>query len=329
MKNVLCITLIIASACVGAIAEAQQISKIPRIAFLAPSTITGYAIRIAAFRRGLRNLGYVEGKNISIEYRYTDGKSDRVSQILAELIGLNVDVIVTSGTTTVLRAKKATKTIPIFFVGIGDPIGNGIIDNLARPGWNLTGPSNLSPGLGGKRLELLKDLALRPSRVAVLLWNPEGPGTVAQMKEFEVAAPALHLTLQRVEVQGPGANDLEIAFSTITKGRSLALIASQSPTFGSYRGRIAEFAVTSHQPVVYGDNSFSEAGGLVSYGASSPDLFRSAATYVDKVLKGANPASLPVEQPTKFELVINLKTAKQIGLTIPPNALARADRVIR
>jgi len=311
-------------------AEAQQSPQpqTPRIAFLAPSTPAGYASRIEAFQRGLKDLGYVEGENISTEYRYTEGKADQEARLLAELIGLNVSLIVTSSTSTVLRAKKSTQTIPIVFVGIGDPVGNQVIASLARPGGNITGLANLSPELGGKRLELLKELVPRLSRVVVLLWNPKGRGTESQIKEFDHGALALGLTLQRVEVQGPSADELENAFKTVTN-RAQALIGSQSPVFAIHRERIAAFAITRRLPAMYGDNIFPEAGGLASYGASSPAMFRRAATYVDKILKGTKPADLPVEQPMKFEFVINLKTAKQIRLTIPPNVLARADRVIR
>jgi ABC-type uncharacterized transport system substrate-binding protein len=313
----------------GVPVQAQQLAKTPRIALLVPSTATGYASRIEAFRRGLGNLGYVEGKNIVVEYRYTKGKSDQASRFLAELIGLHVDVIVTSSTSTVLRAKKATQTTPIVFVAIGDPVANGVVDSLARPGLNLTGLSNLAPELGGKRLELLKEVVPRLSRVAILAWNRNSPGTAAQLKELEVAAPALNLMLQRIDTPGPGAADLESALKAMTTGRPQALLSTQSPTFATFRERIADFAITNRLPAMYAESSFPEAGGLLSYGADSQDFFRRAATYVDKILKGAKPADLPVEQPTKFELVINLKAAKQIGLTMPPNVLARADKVIK
>jgi putative ABC transport system substrate-binding protein len=309
--------------------QAQQPAKVPRIGFLVPAFASTYATRIAAFQRGLRELGYVEGKNIAIEYRYADGKLDQRSHLLAELIRLNVDIIVTNSTDTVLAAKKATDTIPIVFATAGDPVASGIVDSLARPGGNLTGLSLQSPELGGKRLELLKEVVPKVSRVAVLLWNRQNRGTSLQLKELEAAAAALGLQLQPVEVRGPVPNDLENAFSAITKARSSALIGLLGPTFSIHRGRIAELAVKNRLPAMYGDREFAELGGLITYGPDNTDLFRRAATYVDKILKGAKPADLPVEQPTKFELVINLKTAKQIGLTIPPNVLARADKVIK
>jgi putative ABC transport system substrate-binding protein len=321
-------SLVHVSIAIVSIAQAQQTAKIPRIAFLVPSTPAGYALRIEAFQRGLKDLGYVEGKNIISEYRYTEGKVDQDAGPLAELIAANVNLIVTSRTETVLRAKKATRAIPIVFVGIGDPIANQLVASLARPGENLTGLSNLSPELGGKRLELLKEIVPRLSRVAVLLWKPQGRGAEVQIKELEHAAPALGLTLQHLEVQGQSADALETAFRNVTN-RSQALVGLQSPVFGIYRARIAELAIARRLPAMHADAAFPEAGGLVSYGASSTDMFRRAATYVDKILKGAKPADLPVEQPMKFEFVVNLKTAKQIGVTIPPNVLVRADRVIK
>jgi ABC-type uncharacterized transport system substrate-binding protein len=308
---------------------AQQPAKVPRIGFLVPAFASTYATRIAAFQRGLRELGYVEGKNIAIEYRYADGKLDQRSHLLAELIRLNVDIIVTNSTDTVLAAKKATDTIPIVFATAGDPVASGIVDSLARPGGNLTGLSLQSPELGGKRLELLKEVVPKVSHVAVLLWNRQNRGTSLQLKELEAAAAALGLQLQPVEVRGPVPNDLENAFSAITKARSSALIGLLSPAFSIHRGRIAELAVKNRLPAMYGDREFAELGGLITYGPDNNDLFRRAAVYVDKILRGAKPATLPVERPTKFELVINLKTAKQIGLTIPPNVLARADKVIK
>jgi putative ABC transport system substrate-binding protein len=310
-------------------ANGQQPKKIPRIGFMVPSSATAYATRIEAFRRGLRDLGYIEGKNIAIEYRYADGKVDVRPQLFAELVHLNVDIIVTNVTENVLTAKKATTTIPIVFATAGDPVASGIVESLARPGGNLTGLSLQSPEVGGKRLELLKETVPGISRVAVILWNSTGVGTSLQLKEIEVAAPPLGLKLFPVEVAGPALEDLELAFSKINTDRPNALIGLLNPSFAAHRGRIAEFAVKNRLPAMQGDRTFPESGGLVSYGPDNTDLFRRAATYVDKILKGAKPADLPVEQPTKFEFVINLKTAKQIGVTIPPNVLARADRVIK
>ena len=308
-------------------ADAQQAKKVPRIGFLTLNSAAAVATRIAGFQRGLRDLGYVEGENIAIDYRYADGKLDQRAQLLAELIRLNVDIIVTHSTDTVLAVKKANQTIPIVFASAGDPVATGIVDSLARPGGNLTGLSLQSPELGGKRLELLKEVVPKVSRVAVLLWDRQSPGTTLQLKEIDAAATALGLQLQTVEVRGPEPNDLENAFSAITKARSSALIGLLSSRFSNNRERIATLALKNRLPAMYGDREFAELGGLITYGPESRDLFRRAATYVDKILKGAKPANLPVEQPTKFELVINLKTAKQIGLTIPPNVLARADKV--
>jgi putative ABC transport system substrate-binding protein len=310
-------------------AAAQQPKKIPRIGFLTLNSVAAVATRLAAFQRGLRDLGYVEGKNIAIEYRYADGKLDQLAPLLAELIRLNVDIIVTHSTETVLAVKRANQTIPIVFASAGDPVATGIVDSLARPGGNLTGLSLLSPELGGKRLELLKEAVPKVSRVAVLFWNRQSPGTSLQLKEVEAAAAALRLRLQLVEVRGPEPKDLENAFAAITKARSGALIGLISSRFSNNRGRIAELAVKNRLPAMYGDQEFAVQGGLITYGPDSRDLFRRAATYVDKILKGRTPADLPVEQPMKFELVINLNAAKQIGLTVPPNLLVRADRVIR
>jgi putative ABC transport system substrate-binding protein len=313
----------------GAMAQAQRPKKTPRIGFMVPSSATAYATRIEAFRSGLRDLGYIEGKNIAIEYRYADGNVDVRPQLFAELVRLNVDIIVTNATENVLTAKKATKTIPIVFATAGDPVASGIVESLARPGGNLTGLSLQSPEVGGKRLELLKETVPGISRVAVILWHSKSVGTSLQLKEIEVAAPPLGLKLFPVEVAGPALEHLGIAFSAITKVHPNALIGLLNPSFAAHRGRIAEFAVKNRLPAMQGDRTFPESGGIVSYGPDNTDLFRRAAVYVDKILKGAKPADLPVEQPTKFEFIINLKTAKQIGLTIPPNVLARADRVIR
>jgi putative ABC transport system substrate-binding protein len=305
--------------------EAQQASgKIPRIGYLAGGL--GAATRSETFKQGLRDLGYVEGKNIVIEYRNAEGKIERYSDLVADLVGLKVDVIFTSSTPGALAAKNATKTIPIVFTNVGDPVANGLVASLARPGGNITGLSTLAPELSGKGLELLKETIPKLSRVAVV-WNPDNPGKTSSFKETEVAARALRLQLQSLEVRGP--NDVEPAFKAAKKERTGALIVLRDVVVSSQIRRILELALKNQMPAIYGDRGFVDAGGLMSYGPNIDDLFRRAVTYVDKILKGTKPADLPIERPSKFELVINLKTAKQIGLTIPPNVLARADKVLR
>ena len=305
--------------------EAQQASgKIPRIGYLAAGL--GAATRSETFKQGLRDLGYVEGKNIIIEYRNAEGKIERYPDLVADLVGLKVDVIFTSSTPGALAAKNATKTIPIVFTNVGDPVANGLVASLARPGGNITGLSTLAPELSGKGLELLKETIPKLSRVAVV-WNPDNPGKTSSFKETEVAAQALRLQLQSLEVRGP--NDVEPAFQAAKKERAGALIVLRDVVVSSQIKRILELALKNQMPAIYGDRGFVDAGGLMSYGPNIDDLFRRAATYVDKILKGTKPADLPIERPSKFELVINLKTAKQIGLMIPPNLLARADRVIK
>jgi len=309
----------------AALAEAQQPKKIPRIGFLS-GTPDAQKNRLAAFQKGLRELGYLEGQNIAIDYRWTAGKNERLPDLAAELVRLKVDVIVTVSR-GIQAAMDATKTIPIVMATSGDPVASGFVVSLARPGGNITGLSQMSPELGGKRLELLKEVLKKVSVVAVLFWDVD-PGQVVQinMKEVEVAARALGVQLQIMKVSEP--NDLENAFSAMTKGRASALIALTGTNF-TYRGRIADLAAKSRLPAIYPGGEFVDAGGLMSYGPDITENYRRAATYVDKILKGAKPADLPVEQPTKFEFIINLKTAKQIGLTIPPNVLVRADRVIK
>jgi len=309
----------------GVTAEAQQPKKVPRIGYLAPSSATDTA-RIDAFRRGLRELGYEEGKNIVIEHRYADGHRDRLPALAAELVRLKVDVIVTTGPTVTRAVKEATVTIPIVMTSDNDPVGNGFVASLARPGGNVTGLSNLARELSGKRLELLKEIVPRLSRVAVL-GTSTSPGNAQNLKEMELAAGALAVKLQYLDVLAP--KDIETAFGAVRKGRTEAIHVLDSPVFGPQRTQIVGLAVKSGLPAIYHRSGFVEAGGLMSYGVIFTDMDRRAATYVDKILKGAKPADLPVEQPTKFEFVINLKAAKQIGLTIPPNVLARADKVIR
>jgi ABC-type uncharacterized transport system substrate-binding protein len=306
-------------------ADAQQPRKVPRIAFLLASS-PGADSRVDGFRQGLRELGYMEGKSIAIEWRYAEGKEDRVPKLAAELVQLNVEIIVTQGTNVTRAAKNATKTIPIVMASDADPVGNGFVASLARPGGNVTGLVNLLAGLSGKRLELLKEAIPAISRVGVL-WNPENPSSVSGFKETQEAAQALAMQLQSLEVRGP--DEFEGAFHAATKRQARALsVVSDSLMFNNRR-RLLELAAKYRLPTMHTQSLWVEAGALMSYGTNFPDLYRRAATYVDKILKGAKPADLPVEQPTKFEFVINLKTAKQIDLTIPPNVLARADRVIR
>src|SRR5215471_241091 len=310
----------------GVTAEAQQPKKVPRIGYLAAASSATDTARIDAFRRGLRELGYEEGKNIVIEHRYADGHRDRLPALAAELVRLKVDVIVTTGPTVTRAVKEATVTIPIVMTSDNDPVGNGFVASLARPGGNVTGLSNLARELSGKRLELLKEIVPRLSRVAVL-GTSTSPGNAQNLKEMELAAGALAVKLQYLDVLAP--KDIETAFGAVRKGRTEAIHVLDSPVFGPQRTQIVGLAVKSGLPAIYHRSGFVEAGGLMSYGVIFTDMDRRAATYVDKILKVAKPADLPVEQPTKFELVINLKTAQQIGLTIPPNVLARADKIIK
>jgi putative ABC transport system substrate-binding protein len=309
------------------LAEAQQPGKVYRIGTLENSSPSGRVHLWEAFRQGLRELGYVEGKNIALEQRWAEGKRDRLPGLAAELVRLKVDVIVTAATAPALAAKKATSTIPIVMASQSDPVGTGLIVSLARPGGNVTGFSSMNVELGGKRLEVLKQAFPKVSRVAFL----QGVQSLSlQSKEVEVAARALGVQLQFVETGGTeGAGDFESAFLTMAKQRADALLVASSPNYFAERKRLAEVAAKSRLPAMYPESEYVDAGGLMAYGIIPEELFRRAAYYVDKILKGAKPADLPVQQPTKFEFVINLKTAKQIGLTIPPNVLARADRVIR
>jgi putative tryptophan/tyrosine transport system substrate-binding protein len=307
-------------------AEAQQPGKVPRIGFLIASSPSAIAPRMDAFREGLRELGYVEGKNIVIEPRYANGKSDHLPALAAELVGLKVDVIVSSGPTATRPAKGATSTIPIVMTFDDDPVGSGFVASLARPGGNITGLSTLSPELSGKQLELLKEIVPKLSRVTVIGTSAR-QGTAQALKEMELAAGALKVKLQFLDVQNP--KDIELAFRAASKGRADALLVLQSPVFNSHRAEIAELAIKHRLPATYPRREFVEDGGLMSYGVNFLDLDRRAAAYVDKILKGTKPADLPVEQPKKFDFIINLKAAKQIGLTIPPNVLARADKVIK
>jgi len=321
------LTVIIATllGCVG-IAEAQQPAKVPRIGYLTGATPDGQSARIEAFRQGLRELGYVEGKNIVIEYRYAELKPDRLPALAAELVRLKVDVIVTGGGGNTRAAKEATNTIPIVMAQDNDPVANGFVASLARPGGNITGLSNLSPEITGKQLELLKEIIPKLSRVAVL-GTSTNPANAPQLRETELAAGAFKVKLQYLAVLSP--KDIETAFRAASKGLADPVLVLPGSIFNSNRTQIVKLAVKSRLPAIYNHSEYVVDGGLMTYGASLPDLDRRAATFVDKILKGAKPADLPVEQPTKFEFIINLKAAKQIGLAIPPNVLVRADRVIR
>jgi putative tryptophan/tyrosine transport system substrate-binding protein len=311
---------------VAVIAAAQQPTKIPRIGFLMSTSPSAGSDRIEAFRQGLRELGYVEGKNIVIEWRHAEGKLDRLSELAAELVRLKVEMIVTAGPVPTRAAKAATSTIPIVMTQDPDPVGNGFVASLARPGGNITGLSTLAPEISGKQVELLKEIVPRLSRVAVF-GTSTIPGYAQRLRETELAAGAFGVQLQYLDILGP--KDIESAFRAASKGRADAVLALGSPVFILQRIQIADLAVKSRLPAIYDRREFVEDGGLISYATSFTDLSHRAATYVDKILKGAKPGDLPVQQPTKFELVINLKTAKQIGLTIPPSVLARADRVIK
>ena len=307
-------------------AEAQQPAKIPRIGYLAGAFPSSVPARVAAFRQGLRELGYVEGKNIVVEYRYAEGKADRERELAAELARLKVDVIVTGGPTSTRAAKEATVTIPIVFAQDVDPVASGFVASLARPGGNITGLSTLAPELSGKRLELLKEIVPKLSRVAVIAISTE-PGNAQLLKEMELAAEGLKVKLQHLDVLT--SKDIETAFRAAAKGRADGVVMLGSAVFNNHRIQIVELAVKSRLPATYTRPEYVEDGGLMTYGPSINDLFRRAATYVDRILKGAKPADLAVEQPKKFEFIINLKAAKQIGLTIPPSVLARADKVIK
>jgi len=307
-------------------ATAQQAKKVARIGFLSASSPSVISARVEAFRQGLRELGYVEGKNIVIEWRWAEGKFDRLPDLAAELVRFKVEVIVTGGSTSTRAAKEVTTTIPIVMAQVNDPVDNGFVASLARPGGNMTGLSTLAPEISGKQLELLKEIVPKLFRVAVFGTSTR-PGNAQALKETELAAGAFKVQLQYLDILGP--KDIETAFREAQRGRADAVLVLGSPILETHRRQIVELAVTSHLPAIYPSSEWLDYGGLVTYGVSIPDLYHRAATYVDKILKGAKPADLPVEQPRKFELVINLKTAKQIGLTIPPNMLLRADKVIK
>jgi ABC-type uncharacterized transport system substrate-binding protein len=308
-------------------ANAQQPTKVPRIGFLVPGSSVGYSVRIEAFRQGMRELGYVEGENIVIEGRWAEGSAERLPHLIAELIRLKVDVLVVGSAAGTLAAKNAGITTPVVFAAVTDPLGYGIIGSLARPGGNLTGTAlGVGEGFSGKWVELLKETVPKVARVAVLR-NPTHPLAEVFLREMQTAGRALGVRLDFFEARDH--SQLGSALSRMEKERALALIVTPDPLFSSQRSRIAEFVARRRLPSMFFSNEYVDAGGLMAYGPSLLDSYRRTATYVDKILKGTKPADLPVEQPTKFEFIINLKAAKQIGLTIPPNVLARADKVIK
>jgi putative ABC transport system substrate-binding protein len=323
-KRIFCFTL-----CAPLLAlsfSAQPAAKIARIGYLGSGSASSAAAHLLAFRQKLRDLGYTEGRQIVIEGRYSEGKTDRLPQLAGELVRLPVDVIVTGGNEAVQSAKKTTQSVPIVMAFSGDPVGLGVVSSLAQPGGNVTGLTNLAAELTAKRLELLKEIVPNLTKVAVL-WNPEDPISPIGLKEVEVAANALRLTVQLLKVERFA--DLEAAFRAANNERAGGLILIPGAVTGSDQARIVHLVTKNRLPAVYQRDDYVRDGGLMSYGPDRLDQFRRAAIYVDKILKGVKPGDLPVEQPTKFELIVNLKAAKQIGLTIPPNVLARADRVIR
>ena len=323
------LSIFVTLAASGAAVQAQQLKKVSRIGYLSSFDPASDSVATEAIRLGLHELGYIEGQNIAIEYRYAEGKLDRFPGLAAELVRLKVDIIVVAGGGRLpLAAKNATKTIPIVVTGVGaDPVESGLVESLARPGGNLTGLTLLSRDLSGKRLDLLKEAVPKLSRVAVL-YDPTISRSVRDAKEvLPVAASALGMTIQPSEVRG--AEGFDRAFAALNQDRPDGLYVSGSPLININQKRISGFALKSRLPSAFGNKEAVDAGGLMSYGADIADSYRRIAYYVDKILKGAKPGDLPIEQPTKFELVINLKTAKQVGLMIPQKVLARADRVIR
>jgi putative ABC transport system substrate-binding protein len=323
------ITLLLIAMVLGLAAmevEAQTSGKVPRIGFLVAGPASAVSGRVEAFRHGLRDLGYLEGKTIFVEYRYGDGKVDRTAELAAELVQMRVSVIVTAGSQATRPAKEATTTIPIVMAQDNDPVGSGFVSNLAQPGGNITGLANLTTELSGKQLEMMKEVLPKLSRIVVLRDLTE-PGNPQAVRQTDIAAKNFGIQRHYLDVRSPA--DIEPAFVFGDKKQAQALLVMPSAIFNAHRKQIVELAGKSRWPAMYPRADYVEDGGLMTYGANTNDLFRRAAIFVDKILRGANPANLPVEQPTKFDLIINLKTAKQIGLTIPPNVLARADRVIR
>ena len=311
----------------GAWVSAQQTEKIFRIGFLYPSTPSGSMVLVDAFRQEMSKLGWIEGKNISVDYRFADGKRERLPELTADLVRLKVDLIVVTGVQPALAAKKATTSIPIVFTSAPDPVGLGLVASLARPGGNITGLSSLNPELNTKRLEILKDAIPKLARVG-LLWTAGGRGGDIQLKELRLAAQALKLKLEEISTQ-PDPKGLESAFQTAKQKQVDAIMTSAGRRLFAERKRIVELAGKYRFPAIYIQKEFVDEGGLMSYGADYVDLFRSSAHYVDKILKGSKPGDLPVQQTTKFEFIINLKAAKQIGLAIPGNVLERANQVIK
>jgi ABC-type uncharacterized transport system substrate-binding protein len=305
--------------------QAQQPTKVYRIGYISSGVATGSTEEI--LRQGLRELGYVEGRNLVMEWRYSGGKVDALPGFVTELASLKVDVIVVSGTQFALAAKRATQSISIIFAIADNPVEAGVVASLAQPGGNLTGVTDIAGELGGKRIELLKESVPKISRLAVLVWKPDGPGNAAERKEIESAARVFGVEVQPVEVRGP--DDLASSFSAMTKAGANAFMGLTDTRFGANRQRIVELGMKHRLPAIYPERLFAEAGGLMSYGTNRAEWRRRVIYFVDRILKGAKPAELPVEQPTKFEFVINLKTAKQIGVTIPQSVLFRADKVIR
>ncbi len=324
-RKVVIIALALAFPAAPHAVTAQTPAKVFRIGVLGATSASAYARQIEAFRQGLRDLGYVEGKNIILEYRWAEGRYDRLPELATELVRLKPDLLLTHGTPGILAAKQATTTIPIVMAVSGDAVATGLVASLAHPGGNLTGSSFFNPELAAKRLELLKEVVPGLTRVAVLM-NPGNPVNAVSLQVMERTARSLGLELQRVTVGGP--KEFDTAFSTIVKGRAGALSVFDDAMLIAQPRRVADLAARNRLPTI-GFSELAEAGGLMSYGVNFPDLWRRAATYVDKILKGAKPAGLPVEQPTRFELVINLKTAKALGLTIPPSIMVRADQVIQ
>jgi putative ABC transport system substrate-binding protein len=321
------LVLLLAIAAVSPPIDAQPATRIPKIAFLGAITQATAAHLIAAFKQGLRELGYVEGETVLVEVRLAEGEVERLPELARTLVAHKPDVIVATNDVAIASLRRETQTIPIVMAFSSDPAGAGFVASLARPGGNVTGLSTLSPELSGKRLELLREVVPGLSRVA-FLWNPDSRGNLLDYKETEAVARSLHVELQSVELFR--GEDLDRAFSAVGKGRVQALIVpGGNPILVARRDKLASFAQRSRLPTIYGAREYVDAGGLMSYGPSTAELFRRAATFVDKILKGAKPADLPVEQPSKFELVINLKTAKAVGLTIPQSLLRRADQVIQ
>ena len=308
--------------------QAQQTAKIFRIGYLDPSDASGSAVFLDAFRQELGRLGWNEGKNFTIDYRFLEQKLERAPELVGELFALKVDLIVVTGTVPASAAKRATRIVPIVMANVGDPVGAGLVASLARPGGNVTGLSGLSPELNTKRLEMLKDVLPKVARVGLLTLTGASIATDLQLKELRGAALALKLKLEEIDTQAD-AKGLDSAFQTAKQKQAGAIITTASPRFFTERKRIVELAGKYQLPAMYFQKEFVDEGGLMSYGVDYDELYRQAAHYVDKILKGTKPSDLPVEQPIKFEFIINLKAAKQIGLTIPPNVLARADRVIR